>query len=280
MAALEASLGRELMPRPLWTGSLSFGLVNVPVQLVSAVRDLDLHFRQLHEKDERADRAAPLLLGGGRRGRRARRSATATSSTTASRSCSPTRSSRPPSRARRARSTSRRSSTSTRSTRSTSTTRTSCVPAGESEGTAARLPAAGRGDGAAPSGSRSGASCMRTKEYLVRVRVARRRAGADDDALPRRGAPDRRRSPTGGQEAAPRSSSTRRSRSSRRSSTDWDPERYKDCYRERLRKVIERKRKGGKIEAPEPEKEPAPVPDLMEDAQTLDRGGPPRRRSV
>ena len=40
------------MPRPLWTGSLSFGLVNVPVQLVSAVRDLDLHFRQLHEKDD------------------------------------------------------------------------------------------------------------------------------------------------------------------------------------------------------------------------------------
>src|SRR3954464_1934949 len=39
------------MARALWTGSLSFGLVNVPVQLVSAVRDLDLHFRQLHEKD-------------------------------------------------------------------------------------------------------------------------------------------------------------------------------------------------------------------------------------
>src|SRR5437763_12466371 len=39
------------MARSLWTGSLSFGLVNVPVSLVSAVRDLDLHFRQLHEKD-------------------------------------------------------------------------------------------------------------------------------------------------------------------------------------------------------------------------------------
>lgn len=40
------------MPRALWSGSLSFGLVNVPVQIVSAVRDLDLHFRQLHDKDE------------------------------------------------------------------------------------------------------------------------------------------------------------------------------------------------------------------------------------
>ncbi len=35
----------------MWTGTLSFGLVNVPVAMVSAVRDLDLHFRQLHEKD-------------------------------------------------------------------------------------------------------------------------------------------------------------------------------------------------------------------------------------
>jgi DNA end-binding protein Ku len=39
------------MPRSLWTGALSFGLVNVPVQVLSAVRDLDLHFHQLHEPD-------------------------------------------------------------------------------------------------------------------------------------------------------------------------------------------------------------------------------------
>jgi DNA end-binding protein Ku len=39
------------MPRGLWTGSLSFGLVNVPVTIRTAVRDLDLHFRQLHAKD-------------------------------------------------------------------------------------------------------------------------------------------------------------------------------------------------------------------------------------
>ena len=42
------------MPRPLWTGSLNFGLVNVPVRLTSAVRDLDLHFRQLHASDDTA----------------------------------------------------------------------------------------------------------------------------------------------------------------------------------------------------------------------------------
>ena len=52
-AALEASLGRGAdVPRALWSGSLSFGLVNVPVQLVSAARDLDYHFHELHEKDK------------------------------------------------------------------------------------------------------------------------------------------------------------------------------------------------------------------------------------
>ncbi|MDQ6841364.1 MAG: Ku protein [Actinomycetota bacterium] len=39
------------MARSLWTGSLSFGLVNVPVAVLPAVRDVDLHFRQLHAKD-------------------------------------------------------------------------------------------------------------------------------------------------------------------------------------------------------------------------------------
>lgn len=39
------------MARPLWSGSLSFGLVNVPVELYSAVRDRDVHFNQLHGAD-------------------------------------------------------------------------------------------------------------------------------------------------------------------------------------------------------------------------------------
>ena len=43
------------MARSLWTGSLSFGLVNVPVAMFSGLRDVDLHFRQLHAKD-----AAPI----------------------------------------------------------------------------------------------------------------------------------------------------------------------------------------------------------------------------
>ena len=39
------------MPRPIWTGSLSFGLVNVPVALYSGLVDTKVHFRQLHGKD-------------------------------------------------------------------------------------------------------------------------------------------------------------------------------------------------------------------------------------
>jgi DNA end-binding protein Ku len=47
------------MARARWTGSLSFGLVNVPVALYSAVRDVDLHFHQLHAKDAVSDEWDP-----------------------------------------------------------------------------------------------------------------------------------------------------------------------------------------------------------------------------
>lgn len=40
------------MPRALWTGAISFGLVNVPVRLYSAVSEHKLHFHLVHEKDE------------------------------------------------------------------------------------------------------------------------------------------------------------------------------------------------------------------------------------
>ena len=37
------------MPRAIWTGSISFGLVNVPVKLYPAVRQQDVHFNQFEE---------------------------------------------------------------------------------------------------------------------------------------------------------------------------------------------------------------------------------------
>jgi len=39
------------MPRAIWSGSISFGLVNIPVKLYSAVRDREIHFHMLHDKD-------------------------------------------------------------------------------------------------------------------------------------------------------------------------------------------------------------------------------------
>jgi DNA end-binding protein Ku len=37
------------MPRAIWSGSISFGLVNVPVKMYSAIHEQDLHFRQFQE---------------------------------------------------------------------------------------------------------------------------------------------------------------------------------------------------------------------------------------
>jgi len=39
------------MPRPIWSGSISFGLVNVPVKLFSAVSAQDVRFHQLRKSD-------------------------------------------------------------------------------------------------------------------------------------------------------------------------------------------------------------------------------------
>jgi DNA end-binding protein Ku len=40
------------MPRAIWSGSVSFGLVNVPVRMYSAIDTHDLHFSLLHTKDD------------------------------------------------------------------------------------------------------------------------------------------------------------------------------------------------------------------------------------
>ena len=38
------------MARPIWTGTLSFGLLNVPVSLMTGERSVDLHFRMLDNR--------------------------------------------------------------------------------------------------------------------------------------------------------------------------------------------------------------------------------------
>jgi DNA end-binding protein Ku len=39
------------MARPLWTGAISFGLLNIPVQLMSGERRVDLHFHLVDSRD-------------------------------------------------------------------------------------------------------------------------------------------------------------------------------------------------------------------------------------
>ena len=41
------------MARPIWTGTLSFGLLNVPVSLMSGERKVDLSFRMLDSRDRK-----------------------------------------------------------------------------------------------------------------------------------------------------------------------------------------------------------------------------------
>jgi DNA end-binding protein Ku len=247
------------VPRPLWSGSISFGLVNVPVQLVSAARDLDFHFHELHEKDKarieqrRYCSEENVEVGW----EEIARSYELDSGEEVVISDEELASVEP---------------------RKTRTIDIEAfvdlaevdpiyfdhpyflIPAGDSAGTsrAYRLlvEAMGKQERIA-----LGRFVMRTKEYLVAVQV---RDGAlalttmlfHDEVRPTGNVP------TGGKKPAKKELDQALALIEALS-TDWDPETYTDCYRERLRKVIQRKRKGQTIEAPDVEKEPSPVPDLM-----------------
>jgi DNA end-binding protein Ku len=250
------------MPRTLWSGSLSFGLVNVPVQLVSAARDLDLHFHELHAKDDvrieqrrfcaEEDReviweevASSYDLDG--------KQVIVTDAELAS--------------------------VEPRKTRTIDIESFAeladvdpiyfnhpylLVPAGDSEGTlrAYRLLVEVMADSERVA---LGRFVMRTKEYLAAVRA---REGAlllttmrfHDEVRPTGPIP------TGGKKPAKKQVDEAVALIEALA-TDWDPTNYKDCYRERLENVIESKQKRRKIEVPTPEPEPQPVPDLMEALQ-------------
>jgi len=246
------------MARSLWTGSLSFGLVNVPIQLVSGARDLDYHFHQVHKKDRRRieqrrycskedieveweEIASSYDLDG--------KQVILTDEELGS--VEP---------------------------RKTRTIEIEAfvdlaevdpiyfdhpyflIPAGDSDGTlrAYRLLA-----DVMESEERIGLGrfVMRSKEYLAAIRVL---GGAL--ALTTMRFHDEVRDP----KAVPAGGTKPKKKTLDNAvaiieelSTDWKPGGYEDCYRSRLKSVIDKKRKRRKIEAPEPEKEPAPVADLM-----------------
>ena len=251
------------MPRSLWTGSLSFGLVNVPVRLISAVRDRDLHFRQLHESDgapievqrwcEQEDVEVPWeeithgyeLEDGGQ----------VIVSDLELQAIEP------------------------RKTRTIDIEQFVdladvdpiyfnhpyfLVPAAEDDGAkrAYRLltEVMSKTERAA-----LGTLVMRTKEYLALVRE---RGGAltlttmlfADEVRPTKdvdAATGKAHKPTPKQLNAAVSVIEALA-------AEWDPDKHKDRYRDRLRKVVDRKRNGATIEIPEPREEPEPAPDLME----------------
>lgn len=39
------------MPRPLWTGAISFGLVTIPIKIISATENRSVRFHQVHLED-------------------------------------------------------------------------------------------------------------------------------------------------------------------------------------------------------------------------------------
>jgi DNA end-binding protein Ku len=247
------------MARALWNGSLSFGLVNVPVALYSAVRDLDVHFHQLHEKDgarietrrfcAEEDREVPYeVIGngyeldgkqvvltddelGGLAPKRTRTIEIASFVDLAD--VDPILFDHP----------------------------YWLVPTGESQGPrrAYRLlvEVMSSTDRVA-----LGRFVIRTREYLVAVRV---RDGLlslttmrfadevrDTDAIDNGG---RKPAKKALDEAVKLLDAL---------TVEWDPESYEDCYRKRLEAIVRRKQQGKTIKAPEQRKQPSPPPDLME----------------
>ena len=251
------------MPRSLWSGSLSFGLVNVPVQLVSAVRDLDLHFRQLHAADhtpveihrfcaeEDAEVGYEEIVSGYETGDDELVMLTdaelAAAAPEKSRTIDieafvdleevdPIYFDHP----------------------------YVVMPSGEAEGTQRAyrllLEVMSRTERAA-----LGRFVMRTKEHLALVRARDERLVLTtllyhDEVRPAKDVP----TPT--KKDAPKPKQVEHAVELIEAlACPWDPERYEDRYEQRLRKIVKRKEKGQTVEPPEPEDdEPSPVPDLME----------------
>jgi DNA end-binding protein Ku len=249
------------MPRSLWTGSLSFGLVNVPVALFSGVRDTDLHFRQLHEKDhtpveihrycvdedeevpydeiahgyETDDDELVILTDAELATAAPRKTRTIDIEAFVDlEDVDPTYYDHP----------------------------YVLMPVGDAEGTVRAyrllLEVMDRTERAA-----LGRFVLRTREYLVLIRVREGRLSLTtllfhDEVRPTKDVP----TPT--KKAKPTKKQLDQAVALIEAlSCDWDPSRYEDRYVKRLKQVIRRKEKGQTVKTPEREQEPSPVPDLM-----------------
>jgi DNA end-binding protein Ku len=251
------------MARSLWTGSLSFGLVNVPVALVSGVRDLNLHFQQLHEKD-----ASPIEL---------------------QRWCPRDKAEVPIEEVAHSYETDNGSTVivSDLELEAIAPERTGTieieqfvdlddvdpilydhpyflVPAGEDDGTLRAYSLLTKVM-AGTDRAALGRFVMRAKEYLALVRA---RDGVLSLTTMRFA--DEIRSVKGIDTAAGKTHRPRPKELNAATAVieeltaGWEPDRFKDRYRRRLQRVVSRKSKGETISAPETQQPPEAPPDLME----------------
>jgi DNA end-binding protein Ku len=244
--------------RPLWVGALSFGLVNVPVALYRGVRDRDVHFRQLHGND-----GAPIEVR---------------------RFCSREGAEVPPEEIGHGYDLDGKHVVLTdeeltaAQPRKTRTIEIQAfvdlgevdpiyfdhpyvlAPSGEIEGIkrAYRLlvEVMARADRAA-----LGRIVMRAREYLVLIRARDDRLILTtmlfhDELRPTGGI-------TTGDTEPTREELEQAVALIEALSVDWNPDRYEDRHRERLRRLIEHKELGERVSASRQEKRPRPVPDLM-----------------
>ena len=249
------------MPRSLWTGSVSFGLVNVPVAMFSGITDRDLHFRQLHAKDH-----TPVEIH---------------------RFCAEEDAEVPYEEIASGYETDddelvilTDAELATAAPRKTRTIDIEAfvdlddvdpiyfdhpyvlVSSADSEGTqrAYRLLV----EVMARTGRAAlGRFVLRTKEYLVLIRAHEGRMKLTtlrfhDEVRPTKDVP----------------TPTKRDKPAKKEvdqavaliealACPWDPARYEDRFQKRLKQIVRKKGKGKTVDVPEPEKEPAPVPDLM-----------------
>jgi DNA end-binding protein Ku len=249
------------MARGLWSGTLAFGLVAVPVELVSAVRDRDVHFHEVDARGQRVEvkrvcandgKEVPWeQVGHGYEldGRLVVLSDEELAAAAPERTrtieveafvpladIDPAHFDHP----------------------------YLLLPQGGAEGVvrAYRL----LRDAMAETGQVAiGRIVMRSREQLVAVRerdgllalstmlfASEIRNPADNPAVP------------AGRRAAPRRAEVDRAMKVIDAMTrDFDPTRYEDCHRSRLLRVIRQKQRSGEVEVPDVEPEPDPVPDLM-----------------
>jgi DNA end-binding protein Ku len=265
------------MPRPLWKGTVSFGLVSVPVEIWSAVRSHRISFREIHVADgspvkhvrycEAEDKPVDLSETGrayeldGRlipvsdeeldQLEPEKTQTIEIESFTPREQVDPVRFDHP----------------------------YYLVPGDDTVGTvrAYRLLVAAMSEGDLLA---LGKFVMRSREYLAAIRVYGNGLGLSTMHFP---AEIRSAEDLPGPNGTPEPDELENAISViGERTTEWDPESYEDHHRARLMKVINRKRKGARVKAPqleEREEGPTTAPDLMAALkQTLAESRGRRRR--